>query len=587
MPERQRLHITPLNSELLPLILPTSVLSQASNISFHSIETFPERNYGFVDLPIIEAEKLKKQLNGSILKGSKMRVSNARPEGTIKPLADNATSSIVDEEERSKRRRSKRIDKAEGVVPGFQLPEGRKVKRGWSEPIRTSRNDKSIRKQKDNSKKGQKRNSKQSEFTEKPECLFKTTLPANVSSMLKSSSAVTKTRKRKRGQNGQDIMVHEFSNSSKYPSFLKGNHTSAERKGAHEFVEEKGWVDREGNVIESAPEARNIQPNSSIVGISNSLQRATASSCPGDSNSKLPNSQVQEAINAVGSERDDETSSRDSSASESDNENPSSGRLSPTDDVDEISNKNYKRDSTPSAESVSRIKSNKSTAPERSRGPNLNNVPPVPSFENNLKVHPLEALFKRPPIVTSSSTTTTALKKPALEVSTSFSFFDQAHEDSQNDSFLMPQTPFSQDIRARRQRSAAPTPDTAVPGRTSFGNVWGSERDTGNENEDNEINQNDNDDHKQGKYFDNADNYSDDEGDTKESILTSQRSVNKIPNAETKDQADQKPESEFAKWFWEHRGETNRAWKRRRREAAKEKRQKRSGKKETRMLNSQ
>lgn len=32
-------------------------------------------------------------------------------------------------------------------------------------------------------------------------------------------------------------------------------------------------------------------------------------------------------------------------------------------------------------------------------------------------------------------------------------------------------------------------------------------------------------------------------------------------------------ESDFANWFWENRGENNRAWKRRRREAAKEKRQ--------------
>lgn len=32
-------------------------------------------------------------------------------------------------------------------------------------------------------------------------------------------------------------------------------------------------------------------------------------------------------------------------------------------------------------------------------------------------------------------------------------------------------------------------------------------------------------------------------------------------------------ESEFAKWFWENRGDNNRAWKRRRREAVKEKRQ--------------
>jgi len=38
------------------------------------------------------------------------------------------------------------------------------------------------------------------------------------------------------------------------------------------------------------------------------------------------------------------------------------------------------------------------------------------------------------------------------------------------------------------------------------------------------------------------------------------------------DDADQKEESPFAKWFWENRGENNRTWKRMRREAMRDKR---------------
>jgi len=38
------------------------------------------------------------------------------------------------------------------------------------------------------------------------------------------------------------------------------------------------------------------------------------------------------------------------------------------------------------------------------------------------------------------------------------------------------------------------------------------------------------------------------------------------------DATEEKPESEFRKWFWENRGDLNRAWKKRRRDALKTKR---------------
>jgi hypothetical protein len=38
------------------------------------------------------------------------------------------------------------------------------------------------------------------------------------------------------------------------------------------------------------------------------------------------------------------------------------------------------------------------------------------------------------------------------------------------------------------------------------------------------------------------------------------------------------PESEFQKWFWENRGNVNRAWKKRKRTVAKDKRQRESRK---------
>ena len=102
----------------------------------------------------------------------------------------------------------------------------------------------------------------------------------------------------------------------------------------------------------------------------------------------------------------------------------------------------------------------------------------------------------------------------------------------------MPETPFnSQDLRSRGLRSAAPTPDTAAPGRSLWNKGHGN-------------------------------NGPEDDKDEEEEENGSKEAT---PSKGTTDQP--KEGNEFAKWFWEHRGDNNRAWKRRRREVTKEKRQ--------------
>jgi len=48
------------------------LLDSVSNVSYHTLQTFPENSYGYLDIPTMEAEKIKKKLNGAILKGKKI-----------------------------------------------------------------------------------------------------------------------------------------------------------------------------------------------------------------------------------------------------------------------------------------------------------------------------------------------------------------------------------------------------------------------------------------------------------------------------------------------------------------------------------
>lgn len=535
MTRRKRLHISPLNAQLLPIVLPPSLLQQASNISYHTIQTFPEKDYGYVDLPEMEADKLKKKLNGSVLKGSKMRVELARQEKNTtegnKGLHPNSEYTFSNTS-----RRGKAKTREEGVIPGYELPAERKVKRGWTEPA--SSDVKSTKRRKD--KVDKKSTSKMTSLTGEAECLFKTTLQPNANA--DDDAKEGKAKKRKRGGSNRDVVVHEFANTTKHASFLRDEGHAEGRKTASEYIEDEGWIDEDGNIVEAESKKRRTKAKTEEAGqeMTDSKPRRSRRS----SKLEVPLVEVTapKTKDVKGESTDDKTSSSGTSSdseSESEVESPEIPRPARRLTRASASKPEAKSsglgiseagDGEVEVDRVERLSITRSSAT-----PPLKQEAQPTSDPGTNQVHPLEALFKRPNNAASHTP-----KKPNLEVSTSFNFFDPDVDEGESQTLLIPQTPFTQqDIRQRRQRSAAPTPDTAAPGKT-FGDIWAR---TSNESEVNED-------------------------DEKEDAT-----AGKVEEASTGSK-EEKPESEFSKWFWEHRGETNRAWKRRRREAAKEERQK-------------
>ncbi len=527
MPDRLRLHISPLNPTLLNSLLSSAVLDTASNISYHSLQTFPERNYGYIELPRTEAEKMKRKYNGSILKGTKVRIEEAR-EGKKRANDDSEMS----DGHTHKTKRAKALVRKDGMLPGLELPDGRQVQRGWTKPSRRSED--------------RKHKSHASLYTAKAECLFKTTLPPNVASTRTSETLTSKVKpgKRKRKGSVQTVIVHEFSNTTKQPGFLRDSSAGRETKVVSNFVEGKGWVDGEGNLIEEAKRTK---------GKVEAAAAGRDSKTPEDTSDRKWQDEASSSNQNI---NDDTSSSGTSSGSECTDDSDGSpqstedhGRAADHAENPKIEKSIFKQNdrvSSSSGESQSEVSEGDTDTesvhnPEKDDGA-VNSPNHKPQAGSTVKeVHPLEAIFKRP-----KQRTTLETPKPSLKVSTSFNFFEPDVEDGRTESLAVPQTPFTkQDFQQRRQRSAAPTPDTAAPGRT-FSHVWQTSED--------------------------SDSGSDEDlqGDDGQFDTSSgKKDVNAPADGAA---ADGNPPSDFAKWFWEHRGETNRAWKRRRREAAKEKR---------------
>ena len=530
MTERKRLHITPLNSQLLPVVLPPPVLQQSSNISFHTIQTFPDKNYGFVDLPEPEAAKLRKKLHGSLLKGFKMRVEEARPKkkfGEDEESREPGPNTSVARDKRGKTAKARE----EGVIPGHELHD-RKVKRGWTEPASSEAKPSKRRKEKPDKN----LKPKASSLTGNAECLFKTMLPPN-----KIPSDNARIKKRKRGESSRQVIVHEFTNTTKHANFLRDDSDTTSKKRTSAYVEGKGWVDEDGNVVEEGPKGRRTmskrdgnddpQPERPIKTPS---RRSSRLDPPSESITarKTRSAKPEPAV------LDDETSSSGtSSTSGSDNDDTILENAPSPPNESRSRSEKQKGKSTRNAmtgvdgvevgsvERLSITRSSASPPPVQTPGPT--------STPATSEIHPLEALFKRP-----NNAASRTPKKPALEVSTSFNFLDPDADENGSQGLVIPQTPYTQqDIRQRRQRSAAPTPDTAAPGKT-FGDFWEG----------------------------NSDISADDENMEGEGAPKAE-----ADEASAKKKKDQ-PQSEFQKRFWEQRGETNREWKRKRREATKEKR---------------
>ncbi|KAH7175684.1 hypothetical protein EDB81DRAFT_770612 [Dactylonectria macrodidyma] len=519
-----RLHISPLDPELLKIVLPAAVAPKARNISYHTIETFPERRYGYVELPTMDADKLKKKLHGSVLKGTKLRVEKARPEKRADPTGE-ADKAYEEEEEKKQKRKSKKYaDAVESrkrkrdpdLIQGVAITD-RKIKRGWTEPAdqrrKTSRKDKDEQK---DGKKTEKKKRQKSKYTDQDECLLKTTLPPNA---VANATGENLPKKRKKKSNVREVTVHEFEKTTKFPSFLKDSVPEPQSKTATEFVEGKGWVDEDGNVVETikakpvtkpAQKHKKTKPVVKKV-VEEEVDDGDDDSTSSSGTSSSGSSSDEESEEESGDEEVQTKATREQSVSDDDESpaHPEHSTLSSTIKADNA------RPTTSSSSQSLTIK-----------------IPP-PITPSSNKVHPLEALYKR------ANPTTDAAESP--KEAQPFSFFgaDADNEEGGADQpgLSVPMTPFSrQDLEWRSTRSAAPTPDTAHPSRMR--NFWAGD---------------------------------DDEADLDDEVMD-----DAVDEDQQVDDGAATPgaagSSEFQSWFWDNRRDLNRSWMNRRKTASKEKR---------------
>lgn len=409
-----RLHITPLDRELLAMAVPAAVLPSARNVSFHTVETFPEKRFGFVDLPRADADRLRKRLHGAVLRGSKLRIEPARPEARIEPARDAPALG----EKRPGRghgpERAKRPRWDPDVLQGVTL-KNRKVKRGWTESAeakRKHRTSKDRDKDKDKDKDRRGRSRAKSKYTDKEECLLKVKLPPNAAGNLPREDAPRKSG-RKSGR--RELTVHEFERTTQFPSFLRHAAAETTAKPATGFVEGKGWVDEDGNVVEAV------------------AARARAAGARGRNASAEGESDDSTSSSGTSSEDEDEDE-EEKDAEEQDEEAPTERRpaMGRGDDGPPAG---PRPPQGAAHATTTRSAPRPSASPRPSPRPPGGTTPAAPPqpAPKPPAVHPLEALYKRPPRA-----------EP-------FSFFGGAARDTPP-----PETPFARrDPERRGVRSAA------------------------------------------------------------------------------------------------------------------------------------
>lgn len=266
--DRVRLHITPFNETLYPTIINKTIQPLATGLSYHTVQSDPDRGFGYVELPKVEADKLKKKLNGMTLKGTKMKIEVAKPEKRKRAheeKLDAVTTTEEAEEEKPKKKKAKKSKRKDGEIPGFELPDDRQVKRGWTEDPATAkatkdstkhnwREEKEKAKEGKDKKKDRKVKQEKSKFTTNKEVLFKTHLPEKAVGIAaedaKKAKQDKKEKKLKDKRGRKDVVIHEFEKNYTFPSFLRTEKTAEGKGVAAEFVEGKGWVDQDGNLVE-------------------------------------------------------------------------------------------------------------------------------------------------------------------------------------------------------------------------------------------------------------------------------------------------------------------------------------------------
>ncbi|KAH9871953.1 hypothetical protein J1614_006212 [Plenodomus biglobosus] len=584
-----RLHITPFRPELLKVYLAPSVQPLAQNISYHTVHTFPEKGFGYVELPEAEAQKIKKKLNGTTLRGSKVRIEMAKSEKRkAREEADAAKEAAEAERPVKRAKKDKKRNEENGVLEGVELPDGRKVKRGWTEP--PSKNRKEKKEKKEKADKDGKHEQRKSKYTKEPELLFKAKLTPVAAAEVarKEKKEKKKEKKEKNKSKAREVVVHEFEKNHKTPTFLKETKVSTEKKPAVEYVNGQGWVDEDGVVVEPETGKAKAIRALELVDAPSAAAKAwiDGSAKPASSSSSKAKTKKEKKAtpppSSSESEADDSSVVSSSSESEADSESEDD---SESDDESEDGEARVDSASACPTETTQNTKAS-SQFPETPSKPTA-----TQETQETKPVHPLEALFKRAkPAPDTPNTTSTPVKK-LTPINTSFSFFDTAPSDPMdidNDNpeaeNAAPITPHTQrDIEWRGLRSAAPTPDTAaIGGRFSFDwrNNNSAELDNDDDDEEEEDAHSDTDTyaHAQHQLSLNTKANAANAAKTRlANVPEDHEDADPTPSrAAAQDKArvaeSEKPDSEFRKWFWENRGELNRAWKKRRRDALKSKR---------------
>jgi len=631
IPQHTRLYISPLNPALLSTIIPPSLQPSITNLSYHQVPTFPEKAYAYLELPAADAQRIRTKLNGVTFKGMKVKIEEARPDKKRKRQeAERAAREAEAEVEssRSKRPKKEKKRKEEGVFKGVELPEGREVKRGWTQPSEKDEKKKSKKEKKDVDHKHQ-------------EMLFKTHLPANVVSKTTEKDEKKKKKERSgKGKPGRDAEIKEFTKTTKYPTFLRSGTGEKGAAKAVEFVDGKGWVDDEGNVVEDVVPTRSTRPRPTRSSAPTPPEQSeiretedTKNDDDHDDDMGIPGKEVDEddgddvelqiEADAVGihDEKEEEEEEEGILTKSSVPESPSieQQEVIPNEEAEEVGSDEYESNVESIKQDQATAESDPDTAEESSTEsdsdepedeeidnsgiitnkktstppislepkPNIQPTPmPPPAIAATTEItaptplkqiHPLEALYKRPSGTATIPTKTPTPSRPLAPVKTGFSFFngssDNENEAEEHDQdvadasdneggvkdLMPPQTPFTQrDMEWRGMRSAAPTPDTAAISRRLKpwdGGGAGSDEDELEDEEEEESKDED------------EEEVADIELDEPEAAKKESTVAGFVAPAPPEEQ------TEFEKHFWAMRGEYNRSWKTRKREARKEQRQ--------------
>lgn len=460
---------------------------------------------------MMEAQKLKKKFNGTVLKGAKVKIEEAKPERK-KRKSEEAVDEVPEEKAARKKAKKEKRKIGEKVIPGHELPAGRHIKRGWTE---------------DKAKSKKPKKDGQDEGLEDKKLKFKTVLPPNKASGVKEGKkSKTEEKKTKDLKNSKkEFMVKEFEKAKK-----PQDGGAKPRKTALTYEEGAGWVDEDGKVKEPEPPSKKRRREN---------EKSTKKTEPAAR--VRPDPIVEEAPELDSEPEDDKIELAHAGLLtreewSGDEDTASSPTVSSESSVSSDSESESDNSEDALDEQLARAKSNTVS--------NKNTQTPEPSQSQSLavgdvqeadmvtekEIHPLEALFKRKP--------EDATKPKPAPIDTSFSFFNSG-VDEEDDTGITelrpPQTPHTkEDLEWRSIRSAAPTPDTAAIGKRFDFSFSRDDED--------------------------ADEEMRDESPVRAGVERAQKDDG------TKDRGE---ESEFRKWFYENRGDLNRAWKKRRREEKK------------------